>query len=95
MRIFSLCEIVKHQSENDCWIIANNYVYDVTNFLDRHPGGKNAILYKSGQDVTFDYNFHSNKEIWKKYSIGKIGNCECCNPKKENIFDFFKNFIKN
>lgn len=82
MRKITLCEVVKHQTENDCWIIANNFVYDVTNFLNKHPGGSKTILNKSGQDVTFDYNFHSNKEIWKKYLIGEIGYCECCNAKK-------------
>ncbi len=95
MRKFQLCEVKKHNEEKDCWIIANNYVYDVTEFLDNHPGGKKTILNKAGQDVSFDFKFHYNKELWKKYLIGEIGYCDCCNPKKDNVFDFFKKIIKN
>lgn len=78
MKQFTICEVQKHQSDNDCWIISHNFVYDVTKFLDKHPGGKKSILYKSGQDVSFEYDFHCNKEIWKKYLIGQIIYCNCC-----------------
>jgi len=44
---FSLKEIYKHNKENDLWIIINNEVYDVTNFIKWHPGGKKIFLCKS------------------------------------------------
>lgn len=45
-------EIAKHSSEADCWIIVNNGVYNVTNYLLQHPGGKNEIIPYCGKDAT-------------------------------------------
>ena len=36
---YTLQEIAKHSSHDDCWIIIRNKVYDVTSFVDKHPGG--------------------------------------------------------
>ena len=35
---FTVEEISRHNTEKDCWII----LYDVTDFLRKHPGGKDA-----------------------------------------------------
>ena len=32
-------EVAKHNNENDCWIIIDNNILDVTNFLPDHPWG--------------------------------------------------------
>lgn len=34
------------------WIVIDNYVYDVTNFSNKHPGGKVILLNNVGQDAT-------------------------------------------
>ena len=36
-------------------IIIENKIYDVTNFLKFHPGGKNVLLKKGGKDVTEEF----------------------------------------
>ena len=71
---FSLDEIKQHTSEKNCWIIVNSYVYDVTNFLQTHPAGKEAILNKSGKNCTEDMQFHSDhaQKILKKFKIGSM-----------------------
>jgi cytochrome b involved in lipid metabolism len=46
---FSLDEIAKHNSSEDCWIIVDGKVYDVTEYIDEHPGG-DTILNNAGGD---------------------------------------------
>lgn len=35
-KIFSQAEIQLHKTANDCWIIVNNKVYDITKFITDH-----------------------------------------------------------
>jgi len=80
MNYYSYEEIQKHCFENDGWIIANNYVYDITKFLDNynHPIPKNIVLNKLGTDCTIDINFHGRKarKLLEKYKIGKLKNSD-------------------
>ncbi|KAI5778292.1 FMN-dependent dehydrogenase-domain-containing protein [Geopyxis carbonaria] len=48
-------EVAKHNSRDSCWVIIHNNVYDVTDFLDEHPGGANIILRYGGKDATEEY----------------------------------------
>ncbi|KAH7362802.1 oxidoreductase [Plectosphaerella cucumerina] len=45
-------EVSRHASGADCWIIIRGSAYDVTNFLDHHPGGRKVILDHAGRDAT-------------------------------------------
>jgi len=45
--------VVKHHaSEHDAWVVVDGRVYDVTLFLEAHPGGRNVLLPHLGKDVT-------------------------------------------
>jgi cytochrome b involved in lipid metabolism len=50
--IYDLDDVSKHNSENDVWICIDNYVYDVTSWLNKHPGGKQIIMSYAGSDAT-------------------------------------------
>lgn len=39
-------EVKKHNTDNDLWIVLNNDVLDVTNFIKWHPGGKKILSCK-------------------------------------------------
>lgn len=51
-------------------------MYDVTRFLEDHPGGDEVLLTASGKDATVDFEDvgHSDdaKELMNKYFIGEI-----------------------
>jgi L-lactate dehydrogenase (cytochrome) len=40
-------------SRESCWVIIKGEVYDVTDFLDDHPGGAAIILKYGGKDATY------------------------------------------
>ncbi|KAI0317183.1 FMN-dependent dehydrogenase-domain-containing protein [Amylostereum chailletii] len=47
--------VAEHNSRESCWIIVHGKVYDVTEFLDEHPGGSKIILKYAGKDATREY----------------------------------------
>lgn len=38
----------EHMSDKDCWLVIEGKVYDVTPFLDEHPGGFDTLVSNSG-----------------------------------------------
>lgn len=45
-------ELAKHNNKRSCYVTIGAKVYDVTEFLDDHPGGDDLILKYGGKDVT-------------------------------------------
>lgn len=52
-------QVVKHNTDADCWLIIGadgaKKVYDVTAFLEDHPGGPEVLLDLAGQDVQDEF----------------------------------------
>lgn len=61
MQKFTLNEVAAHHTHEDIWVVIREKIYDVTLFLQKHPGGKNVFLSNAGKDVTsnFEAFFHS------------------------------------
>lgn len=49
---FTWEEIQGHTDAQSCWCVMHGLVYDLTKFLDSHPGGAHVILEVAGQDAT-------------------------------------------
>ncbi|KRX98452.1 Cytochrome b5 [Trichinella pseudospiralis] len=75
-RTFSRREVEEHNSKQSTWLIMENKVYDVTKFLEEHPGGIEVLLEQAGRDATesFEDIGHSNdaREMRDQYYIGDI-----------------------
>ncbi|CAO3676476.1 unnamed protein product [Umbelopsis ramanniana] len=80
---FTVEQVAEHNSENDCWIIVHDKVYDVTKFLKEHPGGKKVLLKASGTDATKQFDAFHNKGVLDQYGpglqIGTIGSADADN----------------
>ncbi|KAF5188879.1 Pr5-like receptor kinase [Thalictrum thalictroides] len=53
--MFTLAEVSKHNNSEDCWLVINDKVYDVTKLLGNHPGEDEVLLAAAGKDVTDDF----------------------------------------
>lgn len=48
---FTKAQVAEHNTEDDCWTIIRDGVYDITSYIPRHPGG-DEILRACGTDGT-------------------------------------------
>ena len=75
-KLFTRAEVAKHTDSSDLWIIINNKVYNVSAFLNEHPGGEEALMEQAGQDGTepFEDIGHSSdaRQIMETYKIGEL-----------------------
>ncbi len=78
MKSFTKEEISQLICDGKLIIVANNKVYDVTDMLNRHPGGKFVIQTSVGKNCDKHYNMHSARarKLWIKYQIGILRGTE-------------------
>ncbi|KAI5779606.1 FMN-dependent dehydrogenase-domain-containing protein [Geopyxis carbonaria] len=55
MKELTLAEVAAHNRADSCWVIIHGRVYDVTEFLNEHPGGPASLLENAGRDATAAY----------------------------------------
>ncbi len=51
----------KHSTKDDCWVIVDGKVYDVTKIIPVHKGGEMAITNWCGKDASEAFNKRSGK----------------------------------
>lgn len=52
-----MSQVATHDSGTSCWTTINGKVYDLTNWVYRHPGGPGAILSLCGTDGSAAFNY--------------------------------------
>ncbi|XP_054502917.2 cytochrome b5 isoform X1 [Agelaius phoeniceus] len=75
-RYYRLEEVQKHNNSQSTWIIIHNRIYDVTKFLDEHPGGEEVLREQAGGDATenFEDVGHSTdaRTLSESFIIGEL-----------------------
>ncbi|XP_076238260.1 cytochrome b5 [Calliopsis andreniformis] len=77
-----------NDSKNRTLLILHDKVYEVTKFLNEHPGGEEVLIDHGGIDGSVDFDdvghSHDAFELMKKYLIGELVESERNNkpPKK-------------
>ncbi|CAB3227431.1 unnamed protein product [Arctia plantaginis] len=73
---FTREQVSKYNNKTESVFIIDNVVYDVSKFLDEHPGGHEVLMNQVGKDASEDFEDvgHSidAKELMKKYVIGEV-----------------------
>jgi len=53
---YTTTEVAKHNSITSCWSIVEGGVYDLTSWINSHPGGQQAVLGMCGIDGSSAFN---------------------------------------
>lgn len=51
-KTFTMDQVAEHKDRSSCYTVIRGMVYDVSAFIDKHPGGDMNILRSCGVDAT-------------------------------------------
>lgn len=71
-----MAKVAEHSSKSDVWMSIHGKVYNVTKYLEDHPGGEEVLMDRGGKDATEDYEDvgHSNeaRKQLDKFEVGEL-----------------------
>jgi len=90
-------QVAEHNTPDDCWISIRDKVYNVTEWIDQHPGGRDMIVLNGGKDATQLFEaYHDewvNQKYLTKYEVGQlVGGSEYPSFPKQS--EFYKELKK-
>eukprot|EP01061_Rhynchopus_euleeides_P045194 TRINITY_DN8033_c0_g1_i1.p1 TRINITY_DN8033_c0_g1~~TRINITY_DN8033_c0_g1_i1.p1 ORF type:complete len:1092 (+),score=366.09 TRINITY_DN8033_c0_g1_i1:259-3534(+) len=66
-------ELSRHNTAEDCWVAIHGKVYDLTEFVDEHPGGPESVSKLAGIDGTAEFAaFHGENMLGEFDAIGEF-----------------------
>ncbi|RJN32276.1 cytochrome b5 domain-containing protein [Nesterenkonia natronophila] len=76
--VFSMEEVAENDTQESCWAVMDNTVYDLTGWIDQHPGGPGRIEQLCGTDATdaFDRQHGGQERPEGELSEFEIGSLE-------------------
>jgi len=73
---FSWEEVRRHRYASDCWVVCEEKVYDITEFVPKHPGGPRLWTFGGGDVTIFFSAMHPPRVTvashLEKYYIGQV-----------------------
>ncbi|OAA54263.1 cytochrome b5 [Niveomyces insectorum RCEF 264] len=65
---FTPADVAKHKTDKDgLYIIVDGSVYDITDFVDEHPGGAKILKRMAGRDASKPFWKYHSEAVLKKY----------------------------
>ena len=76
---YTMTEVRTHGDASSCWSAINGKVYDLTSWINQHPGGPDKILGVCGSDGSMAFNSqHSGQgeptQVLSSFYIGDLKN---------------------
>lgn len=68
LKVFSRAEVAKHNKESDIYVVIDTFVWDMSKFVDMHPGGAHVLLAVDVAGKDGKYLLFSRNELPKKKS---------------------------
>ena len=79
LKRYTVDDVGRHHRTDDAWVIVDRRVYDITTFLNDHPGGLDVLRDHLGHDVSSimrDESSHQHTgpafELLEEYCIGTV-----------------------
>ena len=74
----TMAVVKKHASASSCWSVVDGEVFDLTKWINRHPGGARRVLDMCGRDGSAAYHRQHGTsgqatKILNGYTLGKLG----------------------
>ena len=90
---FSIEEVAEHKTaQSGVWVMYGDGVYDITGFLEFHPGGGDKLMLAAGKSLEpfwEAYSLHNTEEIYSMLEEWRIGNVAFNDRGKSNQADHF------
>ncbi|KAK7393870.1 Osmotic growth protein [Neonectria punicea] len=69
---YSMEEVAKHNTKGDLWVVVKGVVMNLSDWLEEHPGGVQAILNFMGRDATEEFEMLHDDEVIPKYAPAQV-----------------------
>ncbi|KAI1452300.1 FMN-dependent dehydrogenase-domain-containing protein [Annulohypoxylon moriforme] len=66
-KVWKLTEVSEHNTQDSCWMVLHEKVYDITSFVPKHPGGRSILLKNAGRDASKAFDSVHPVEILEEY----------------------------
>lgn len=98
LKSFTIAEVEQHNKVDDGWIMVYDKVYDVTGYINHHPGGKAIIERFVGRDATDEVrNMHADhvlEKVLPRFCIGTVSDKPEPNPVQKDFRKLYESFVE-